>query len=121
MYLIEHIFDCMLSQVTMDLAQFDDIWLSLEKFRPAFAAMVIHGDLQFEELDMFSLYLSNITLYTLKFMNQFCFQLRCHVIQSKGQDYFDPLVLILQTAVQGSSLCNPKSVHIIQDRLDVFA
>jgi hypothetical protein len=62
------VFDCTLSLVRMELAQFDEIWTSSEDFRPTLAAMVASGDILFEEQELFGMYFGNIAAYTLHFM-----------------------------------------------------
>jgi hypothetical protein len=75
--MIESLFDVSLEAgVKMELAQFDKIWTEAQQFRQQLAAMIVHGDLQFEGADLLCSYFGNIVAYTLDFMHNFLLQLK---------------------------------------------
>ena len=64
----------------MELADFDELWGEARDFRPILATMVAHGDLQFENSELFCVYFGNLPAYTLTFMNSFLKQLNKEVV-----------------------------------------
>src|SRR5450759_4663243 len=78
--MLTHIFKLQDPKAYLELADFDELWGEARDFRPILATMVAHGDLQFENSELFCVYFGNLPAYTLTFMNSFLKQLKTEAV-----------------------------------------